>query len=73
MVETICAEHAKRPFDVLHAQYGYPTGYAVLLASKRLGVPNVVSIQGATAIGSARAARRTASACAPSSTTPTPC
>ena len=46
MVETICAEHAKQPFDVLHAQYGYPTGYAVLLASKRLGVPNVVSIQG---------------------------
>jgi len=46
MVDTICAEHAKQPFDVLHAQYGYPTGWAVLLASKRLGVPNVVSIQG---------------------------
>jgi glycogen synthase len=46
MVDTICAEHAKKPFDVLHAQYGYPTGWAVLLASKRLGVPNVVSIQG---------------------------
>ncbi|GJE56400.1 MULTISPECIES: glycosyltransferase family 4 protein [Methylobacterium] len=46
MVETICAEHAKKPFDILHAQYGYPTGWAVLLASKKLGVPNVVSIQG---------------------------
>ncbi len=46
MVETICAEHARAPFDVLHAQYGYPTGWATLLASKRLGVPNVVSIQG---------------------------
>jgi len=46
MVETICAEHAKKPFDVLHAQYGYPNGWAALLASKRLGVPNVVSIQG---------------------------
>ncbi len=46
MVETIAAEHAKEPFDVLHAQYGYPTGFATLLASKRLGVPNVVSIQG---------------------------
>ena len=46
MVETICAEHAKRPFDILHAQYGYPTGWAVLLAAKRLGVPSVVSIQG---------------------------
>ncbi|MEH3118991.1 MAG: glycosyltransferase family 4 protein [Methylorubrum populi] len=46
MVETIRAEHAKKPFDVLHAQYGYPTGWAVLLAGKRLGVPTVVSIQG---------------------------
>ena len=46
MVETIAAEHARAPFDVLHAQYGYPTGWAVLLASRRLGVPNVVSIQG---------------------------
>ncbi|MFC6049896.1 glycosyltransferase, partial [Methylobacterium hispanicum] len=46
MVGTICAEHARAPFDVLHAQYGYPTGWATLLASKRLGVPNVVSIQG---------------------------
>ena len=46
MVATIEAEHARRPFDLLHAQYGYPTGWAVLLASRVLGVPNVVSIQG---------------------------
>ena len=46
MVATIEAEHAKKPFDILHAQYGYPTGWAVLLASRKLGVPNVVSIQG---------------------------
>lgn len=46
MVEVIAAEHAREPFDVLHAQYGYPTGWATLLASARLGVPNVVSIQG---------------------------
>ncbi len=46
IVETITREHARAPFDVLHAQYGYPTGWATLLASKRLGVPNVVSIQG---------------------------
>ena len=46
MVEVVAAEHAREPFDVLHAQYGYPTGWAVLLASRRLGVPNVVSIQG---------------------------
>ena len=46
MVDTIAAEHDKKPFDVLHAQYGYPTGFATLIASQRLGVPNVVSIQG---------------------------
>ena len=46
MVETIAREHARAPFDVLHAQYGYPTGWAVLLASQALGVPSVVSIQG---------------------------
>ena len=46
IVETIAAEHARMPFDLLHAQYGYPTGWAVLLASRALGVPNVVSIQG---------------------------
>ena len=39
-------EHAEAPFDIIHAQYGYPTGLAALEASKRLGVPNVVSIQG---------------------------
>jgi glycosyltransferase involved in cell wall biosynthesis len=36
----------REPFDILHAQYGYPTGWAVLLASQRLGIPNLVSIQG---------------------------
>ena len=46
LVETICAEHARSPFDVLHAQYGYPTGWAVMLAAKRLALPSVVSIQG---------------------------
>ncbi len=46
MVATIEREHARVPFDILHAQYGYPTGWAVLLASRKLGVPNVVSIQG---------------------------
>ena len=46
MVAAIVREHARAPFDVLHAQYGYPTGWAVLLASQRLRLPNVVSIQG---------------------------
>ncbi len=46
MVATIKREHARAPFDVLHAQYGYPTGWAVLLAAADLGLPSVVSIQG---------------------------
>ena len=46
MAKSIADEHAKRPFDVLHAQYGYPTGWATLIAGQRLGLPVVVSIQG---------------------------
>ena len=46
MVDAVVAEHRRRPFDVIHAQYGYPCGWAALLASRRLGAPNVVSIQG---------------------------
>ncbi|RPF71189.1 glycosyltransferase family 4 protein [Aurantiacibacter spongiae] len=46
IVATIEREHAAAPFDLLHAQYGYPTGWAALLAGQRLGLPVVVSIQG---------------------------
>ena len=46
MVETVVAEHARQPFDLVHAQYGYPTGLAALEVSRRTGLPNVVSIQG---------------------------
>ncbi len=46
MVQTALAEHERQPFDIFHAQYGYPTGLAALELSKRTGVPNVVSIQG---------------------------
>ena len=46
MVATAVAEHARAPFDLLHAQYGYPTGLAALVASRQLNLPNVVSIQG---------------------------
>ena len=31
---------------MIHAQYGYPNGLAALEASRRTGVPNLVSIQG---------------------------
>ena len=46
IVAVIERKHAEAPFDVVHAQYAYPTGLAALEASRRLGVPNVVSIQG---------------------------
>ncbi|MBB4658400.1 glycosyltransferase family 4 protein [Parvularcula dongshanensis] len=46
MVETMIEEHASAPFDVIHAQYGYPTGWAALLAGREAGLPVVVSIQG---------------------------
>ena len=46
MVDAVVAEHRRKPFDVLHAQYGYPCGWMVLEASRLTGVPTVVSIQG---------------------------
>ena len=46
MRDAVVAEHERAPFDVLHAQYGYPCGWATLLASRATGVPNLVSIQG---------------------------
>ena len=46
MVDAVCAEHAQTPFDVLHAQYGYPCGWMAMEAARRIGVPVVVSIQG---------------------------
>ena len=46
MAGVIAEEHARQPFDVLHAQYGYPTGWATMLAGQRLSLPVVVSIQG---------------------------
>jgi glycosyltransferase involved in cell wall biosynthesis len=46
LADLVVAEHEREPFDVLHAQYGYPPGLAVLEAGRRLGLPSVVSIQG---------------------------
>ncbi|MGF1552185.1 MAG: glycosyltransferase family 4 protein [Paracoccaceae bacterium] len=46
MVETVLRAHAEKPFDIVHAQYAYPTGLAAMEVSRRTGVPNVVSIQG---------------------------
>ena len=46
MVRTALREHEIEPFDLFHAQYGYPTGLAALELSKITGKPNVVSVQG---------------------------
>jgi glycogen(starch) synthase len=46
IVRTVVQLHDERPFDVLHAQYGYPPGLAVLEASRETGVSTLVSIQG---------------------------
>jgi glycosyltransferase involved in cell wall biosynthesis len=46
LVAKIEAEHDAAPFDMLHAQYGYPTGWATMIAGQLLGLPVVVSIQG---------------------------
>ncbi len=46
LVDVIVAQHQASPFDILHAQYGYPTGWAAMLASQRIGIPVIVSIQG---------------------------
>ncbi|SCL21895.1 Glycosyltransferase involved in cell wall bisynthesis [Micromonospora nigra] len=46
MTDTVLRLHAQRPFDVLHAQYAYPNGLAVLRAARAAGLPAVVSVQG---------------------------
>ena len=46
LVDVVVRLHREQPFDVLHAQYGYPPGLAVLLASREVNLPTVVSIQG---------------------------
>ena len=46
MRATVERLHAEEPFDLLHAQYAWPTGMAVLEASAALGLPSVVSVQG---------------------------
>jgi hypothetical protein len=73
IVAAIVREHQAKPFDILHAQYGYPTGWAALLASKRIGVPIWSPSRVATGIGSARAAPRTGSRCSASSLIPAHC
>ncbi len=46
MIEEALRHHRQQPFDVVHAQYCYPTGLAALELSRQLNIPSVVSIQG---------------------------
>ena len=46
MVAVALREHRRKPFDLIHAQYCYPTGLAALETSRQLSLPNVVSVQG---------------------------
>lgn len=46
MVGAVLAAHGRAPLDLVHAQYGYPNGYAALEVGRRAGVPSVVSVQG---------------------------
>jgi len=46
IVEAAEQHHRLKPFDIVHAQYGYPNGLAALEISRRTGIPNAVSIQG---------------------------
>lgn len=71
IVETVLAEHRAEPFDLIHAQYGYPPGLAAIEAGRMIGVPSIVSIQGGdghwVGVGCCethRAAMRTVLACA---------
>lgn len=46
LCDTVLALHRRTPFDILHAQYAYPTGYAALQAAVATQLPTVVSVQG---------------------------
>ena len=46
MRDAVLRLHAEKPFDVVHAQYAWPTGMAALQAATLLGLPSVISVQG---------------------------
>ena len=46
LITTALKHHHIKPFDIVHAQYCYPTGLAALALSQKLNIPSVVSIQG---------------------------
>lgn len=62
MAQAMVDAHRETPFDLIHAQYGYPNGWAALLAARETGLPVVVSIQGGDGhwVGSCCATHRVA-------------
>jgi glycosyltransferase involved in cell wall biosynthesis len=46
MIAEALRHHRQKSFDVVHAQYCYPTGLAALEISRQLNLPSVISIQG---------------------------
>ncbi len=50
-VSLIEAQHALRPFDVLHAVWADETGVVANWAGEKLGIPTVVSIAGGELVG----------------------
>ena len=71
IARTVVELHERHPFDVLHAQFAYPTGLAALRAAHRVGVPAVVTVQGVDGTGARfLLPDPPASWCGPSSTTP---
>lgn len=46
MRDAVLRLHAEEPFDVIHAQYAWPTGMAALHAAADLNLPCVISVQG---------------------------
>lgn len=46
MRDAVLRLHREEPFDVVHAQYAWPTGMAALQAATLLGLPCVISVQG---------------------------
>ena len=46
MRDAVLRLHTEEPFDVIHAQYAWPTGMAALQAAADLELPCVISVQG---------------------------
>lgn len=46
LTSSFLSHHRKRPFDICHGLWGYPSGFLSVLLGKLLGLKSVVSLQG---------------------------